>query len=94
MRKPFGAPDITRNEEDGVVDHVLELLDESRRQRDPRRARHAQRRELHRRCLEQTKWTPSNAATDAAGNACQNTAVNEAVSGTRSSKERAVLLRS
>ena len=29
-----------------------------------------------------TKWTPSNAATDLAGNACQNTAVNEAVSGT------------
>jgi hypothetical protein len=29
-----------------------------------------------------TKWTPSNVATDAAGNACQNTAVNEAVSGT------------
>jgi hypothetical protein len=29
-----------------------------------------------------TKWTPSNVATDLAGNACQNTAVNEAVSGT------------
>jgi len=25
-----------------------------------------------------TKWTPSNGATDIAGNACQNTAVNEA----------------
>jgi hypothetical protein len=25
-----------------------------------------------------TKWTPSTAATDLAGNACQNTAVNEA----------------
>jgi hypothetical protein len=24
-----------------------------------------------------TRWTPSNVATDAAGNACQNTAVNE-----------------
>ena len=29
-----------------------------------------------------TKWTPSTAATDLAGNACMNTAVNEAVSGT------------
>lgn len=29
-----------------------------------------------------TKWTPSTAATDLAGNACQNTAVNEPVSGT------------
>jgi len=29
-----------------------------------------------------TKWTPSTTATDLAGNACQNTAVNEPVSGT------------
>jgi hypothetical protein len=29
-----------------------------------------------------TKWTPTNTATDLAGNACQNTAVNEPVSGT------------